>query len=169
MNREEYLKTRTKPDPIKHCAYCGKEMHRIRFNSGRLEDLSAFLRRVYCNRECMRKAFVKVGESNQLYSDAHHSAREIAYLVLGREYKCERCGSTRNVDVHHKDRNHLNNTPENLELLCRSCHMKEHRKVAKLCSICGQPTESLGYCNKHYIRYKKYGNPLMCYHKIVEE
>ena len=117
----------TKPDPVKHCAYCGMEMHRVRFASGRLEDLSAFSRRKYCCRECMRKAFVKVGHNMQGYTPSHHTARKLAYVVLNREYKCERCGSTKNVDVHHKDGDRNNNTPENIALLCRSCHMKEHK------------------------------------------
>lgn len=43
---------------------------------------------------------------------------------------CERCGlpsrNTRQLDVHHKDRNKANNDPLNLETLCRSCHIKEH-------------------------------------------
>ena len=126
MNRDEHKKSTIKPDPEKYCEYCGKRMHRVRFESGRLEDLTAFIRRKYCCRECMKKAFVKVGDKEQGYSAAHHSARKLAYLILNRECCCERCGSKKNIDVHHKDRNRNNNTPNNLELLCRSCHMKEH-------------------------------------------
>lgn len=169
MTREERYKAQTKPDPEKYCTYCGERMRRARFGSGRLEDLSAFMRRKYCGRECMRKAFVKVGnDTRQNYSASHHSARSLAYLVLGREYCCEKCGSTANIDVHHKDGNRNNNTPENIELLCRSCHLKEHNPKS-VCVICGKPAKGHGYCNKHLIRYRKYGNPLMYYHKIVEE
>ena len=64
-----------------------------------------------------------------------------------------------NVDVHHKDGNPENNSPENLRRLCRSCHLKAHRQ-AKHCSICGATVKGYGYCNRHYIRFKKYGNPL---------
>jgi hypothetical protein len=39
---------------------------------------------------------------------------------------CNRCGSTVNLCVHHKDRNRENNDPSNLERICRSCHFKEH-------------------------------------------
>lgn len=169
MRRDLYLKEHTKPDPIKHCAYCGKEMHRVRFASGRLECIDAFIRRKYCNRECMKKAFVKVGEdTNQLYRASHATAEKIAYLIQGKEMVCEKCGSTRSIDVHHIDGNRNNNTPENLMVLCRSCHMKEHKKKG-VCKICGKPAKGHGLCNKHLIRYRKYGNPLMCNHKIVEE
>lgn len=129
MRRDLYLKEHTKPDPIKHCAYCGKEMHRVRFASGRLEDLAAFSRRKYCCRECMRKDFVKVGKNEkQSYRGAHTTAYNLAYSVLGKEKVCEKCGSTRNIDVHHKDGDYHNNTPDNIMILCRSCHIKIHRK-----------------------------------------
>lgn len=45
---------------------------------------------------------------------------------------CERCGSS--IDAarrgtwagHHKDHDRSNNTPENLEVLCKRCHQVEH-------------------------------------------
>lgn len=63
-------------------------------------------------------------------------------------------------DVHHKDENPLNNSLDNLQRLCRSCHIKVHR--AKTCTIqnCNQKHKGYGYCDKHYQRLKKYGNPL---------
>ena len=162
-------RARIKPDPEKYCAYCGKQMHRVRFDSGRLEDYNAFLLRKYCDRECMKKAFVKVGsDANQLYRSAHHTASLLAYSILGKEKVCEKCGSTQSIDVHHIDGNYNNNTPENIMILCRSCHMKEHRPKS-VCKICGKPASGHGYCNKHLIRYRKYGDPRMYYHKIVEE
>ena len=47
-------------------------------------------------------------------------------------YKCQSCGVSetelgQKVDVHHKDENKSNLTPENLVCLCRSCHIKLHR------------------------------------------
>lgn len=50
-------------------------------------------------------------------------------LLDGRDlFKCERCSNRSNIQYprHHKDRNRANNTPENLEVLCHSCHNKEH-------------------------------------------
>ena len=106
----------------KYCEYCGKKLERKRYN-GRLEDFGVFNRRKYCNKDCMRKAFIKVGiNDNQSY-------------------------------------------------LCRSCHMKIHKPQNK-CKICDNYADGgLGYCNKHYLRYKKYGNPLLiklCNGKYVE-
>jgi 5-methylcytosine-specific restriction endonuclease McrA len=46
-----------------------------------------------------------------------------------RKYKtigpCEDCGSEKS-ERHHRDGNALNNSPENMEALCKKCHMKRH-------------------------------------------
>lgn len=149
----------TKPTPQKYCTYCGALLERKRYN-GRLEDLSTFNRRKYCGRECMKRAFVKKDATNQNWEDSHHSARMIAYMIEEREKVCEICGSKQNVDVHHKDGNYRNNTSKNLVLVCRSCHNKLHRQKS-VCTICGKPVKGHGYCNMHYIRWKKYGDPLV--------
>ena len=40
---------------------------------------------------------------------------------------CEICGLDKNLEIHHKDRNRNNNHLNNLQLLCKSCHSKQHR------------------------------------------
>lgn len=40
--------------------------------------------------------------------------------------KCAKCGSTKNIDIDHKDGNRDNNSPSNLRPLCRSCHRSMH-------------------------------------------
>lgn len=58
----------------------------------------------------------------------HHSWKTgIGSYTKAKRASCERCGGTRNLCVHHKDRDRSNNAPDNLETLCRSCHAKEHR------------------------------------------
>jgi len=39
--------------------------------------------------------------------------------------KCQRCGKTTNLDVHHNDGDRFNNDPENLITICKMCHKKE--------------------------------------------
>lgn len=73
---------------------------------------------------------------------------------------CARCGS-RASDRHHKDGDTGNNTPENIEILCRRCHMRvdgrldgfrslarangrKKRKAARECPICGR-SQTLPY------------------------
>jgi 5-methylcytosine-specific restriction endonuclease McrA len=50
--------------------------------------------------------------------------RRIAFDAHGKA--CQRCGSTRHINAHHKDENRAHNDPDNLEVLCRSCHNKAH-------------------------------------------
>ena len=144
---------------IRYCAYCSKPMERKRWSNGELQSWLHYNRQKYCNRECMsaaKKAEPKTGVS---YMAGHLHARQL--LPNG---CCEICGSNKNVDVHHKDGNYLNNSLENLQRLCRSCHNKVHRP-AKTCSICGKKVKGYGYCNKHYIRFKRYGDPLIKFGK----
>mgnify|MGYP001558574251 CR=1 FL=1 len=42
---------------------------------------------------------------------------------------CELCGSTRRLDIHHRDRNKRNQALSNLQVLCHRCHMQEHAKT----------------------------------------
>lgn len=46
-----------------------------------------------------------------------------------RNHKCERCNSTYRLEVHHKTYRHIfNESPNDLEVLCHSCH-KNHHKI----------------------------------------
>ena len=106
----------------KYCKYCGNKLERKRFN-GRLEDFKVFSNRQYCNRECMKKDYLKIGKHNQSYSNAHATARKINELILHKDV-CEICGSKINLDIHHIDGDWQNNSLDNLMCLCRSCHTK---------------------------------------------
>lgn len=44
----------------------------------------------------------------------------------GRPLICERCGSTATLEIHHINRNVRDNSLDNLEVICRPCHMEEH-------------------------------------------
>lgn len=113
-----------KATPEKYCAYCGKKLERIEYPS-KLETLFAFKRRKYCNRECMKRAFIKTDGTDQTFNNAHTSARKINELILKKD-KCEICGSTQHLDIHHIDHDWHNNSPGNLMCVCRSCHNRIH-------------------------------------------
>lgn len=40
--------------------------------------------------------------------------------------KCEKCGSTKNLLVHHIDHNRSHNYKANLMVLCKRCHQEHH-------------------------------------------
>ena len=110
-----------KPDPLKHCQQCGKRMNRKTIN-GRVEDMTVFRRRKYCNRRCMARAFIKI--------DPTLSA--LRKRVEGyKKGTCEVCAATQALSVHHMDENPENNRPSNLRTLCNSCHQIWHWHFGK--------------------------------------
>lgn len=149
-----------KPTPVKHCAYCGQQLERKRFN-GTLESLSIFNRRQYCDLQCAGMA--------QRKADASPSA----FRKQARKYRndhCETCGSSDMLGCHHIDEDVTNNEPSNVQTLCAACHTRLHWQTGKLiprqhyeCVICGLRPGRLhrGMCEKHYQRWKKYGDPFL--------
>ena len=143
-----------KATPEKYCLFCGRKLERKRLRNGRLETLHDFNRRKFCDQDCMAKDFSqRPVKDDPQYTVSHKRARRL--IPSG---PCSKCGSPNASDVHHKNGNWRDNSLDNLERLCRSCHIKKHRQV-KLCIICGKPQTGLGYCEKHYRRFRKYGNP----------
>lgn len=144
-----------KPTPLKFCEQCGKKLERKRLPNGDLEYLIHFNRRKFCDLKCMATAFdARPVKNDPGWATAHHHARKLVPVGA-----CEKCGSPDARDVHHRDGNYQNNDLSNLQRLCRSCHSKEHRQKSS-CSICGKPVKGLGFCDKHYQRFKKHGDPL---------
>lgn len=69
-------------------------------------------------------------------------------------YKCVRCGSTKQLVPHHKDGSGQTDNPnhdlDNLETLCRKCHMALHdpnphkpNKITRVCEHCGAEFETV--------------------------
>lgn len=143
------------PTPFRVCIECGKTLERKRLPNGDLEYMIHFNRRKFCNRVCMALNFDKRPiMARPSYATAHHHSRKM--VAPG---PCARCQAANAIDVHHKDENWRNNDPTNLERLCRSCHLKEH-KTRGVCAVCPLPVKGLGYCEKHYQRFKTHGDPL---------
>lgn len=83
--------------------------------------------------------------------------------------QCECCGATENLHLHHNNQDRMNNSPDNLQTLCASCHTKwhwGHGKTAKrlhplMCTVCGNPAYRSGLCNTHRTRQRRYGSPYL--------
>lgn len=143
-----------KPDPLKHCAFCSARLTRKRERDGDLESLLHFGRRRYCGRTCMARAFDARDSRSVDASTCRYHARKL--VPSG---PCSVCGKPDALDVHHKDGDFTNNTPSNLQRICRGCHIHQHRSKGS-CSVCGRPVKGFGYCSMHYRRFKKHGDPL---------
>ena len=148
--------------PEKSCAFCKTPFLRKTFSDGGREPLKDFLRRKYCDRKCMADAFEAKPEAPKTADGSRYHARKA--VAKG---ACEKCGKPNAGDVHHKDGNPMNNSLDNLQRTCRSCHMKAHHSKPP-CVICGKPQECKGFCNKHYHRFKKYGDPLFTKYNVPE-
>ena len=146
-------------DEIKYCCFCSDLMIRKRMSNGLLESNFHFKRRKYCGRDCMVGAFILKPRNN--FNNVRLSRQQASNLMkyLGKDKKCNKCLREKNVDIHHLDGNPFNNMLSNLQSLCRSCHVKEHRPK-RSCIICGDRHKGRGYCDKHLQRYRKYGDPL---------
>ena len=66
----------------------------------------------------------RAGHLNGRYIDGTQST---AYRQMIIKDKCNRCGATDQLVIHHMDHNHTNNVTENLEVLCSPCHTSHHK------------------------------------------
>lgn len=54
--------------------------------------------------------------------------KELKNVVRKRDnWTCQQCEKKRSITCHHIDENKLNNSKENLIILCKKCHIKYHR------------------------------------------
>lgn len=120
--------------PKRYCLYCGNELN---------PHQSTF-----CSKECQNKKLQndyitrwKNGEENGLKGEYQISNHIRRYFMDKYQCKCQICGwgeineysKTIPLELHHLDGNYLNNTEENLQLLCPNCHSltetyKSHNK-----------------------------------------
>ena len=139
------------PTPLKYCENCGKKLERRPLSSGYEEPLFFFNQRKYCSQKCASIAIGKEKVKKATTSPKISRARARKSIPFA---PCALCGKTGYTEVHHIDKNPLNNSPNNLIRLCKSCHAKQHR-LRGLCCVCGEPVKGLHLCSRHYQQYKK--------------
>lgn len=107
------------------CAMCGKA---FRKTPSRLKNSKSNLH--FCSRLCKDKAQRIEGLEAMrphTYKDGYSRYRQVAFRH--HPHECKKCEYHKIVNVlvvHHIDRDHSNNQPENLEILCPTCHEEEH-------------------------------------------
>lgn len=115
------------------CIKCGSEIPHTKYKNAK-----------YCSNRCraaylaykssVKKGKIKkpgVGSGGNQWAENNHRYKTgiVSYKRNTFNYKpkvCERCGAKENILVHHKDENRLNNTLDNLEVLCKKCHQHHH-------------------------------------------
>lgn len=72
-----------------------------------------------------RRKYERISYLCYLKSESWYKFREKIYKERGQ--KCERCGSTENLQIHHLNYDNLyNEKPEDVMILCSKCHKKEY-------------------------------------------
>lgn len=70
----------------------------------------------------------KKGNYNQAGKNNNNYKNGISTYHQYKKSRCESCGSTKNLMVHHIDGNRKNNEKSNLKTLCWSCHERVTRR-----------------------------------------
>jgi len=96
----------------------------------------------YCSPDCNKKhtkrkkqrrsAYgVEFKEAQRLLSRCYDVCKLCAELYYGPKdtWKCEKCGSTDRIQVHHRNLMPLDNRPDNLALWCTECHEAWHAQA----------------------------------------
>ena len=78
---------------------------------------------------------VLAGAKNHNFKDGLSNYRVNFYRDNPQQRFCEICGGDQHLVIHHLDRNRKNNNPENLVMVCRSCHAKVHGLASNLGEI----------------------------------
>jgi 5-methylcytosine-specific restriction endonuclease McrA len=103
------------------CAYCGKTFEHF-----------VAKKRKYCSYNCasahkwelVNPKVLRVNNDRRVY---HKNAVRIARMIFT-IWECFICHSKTDVTVHHIDKDTKNNHPNNLQLLCKSCHSRHHAR-----------------------------------------
>lgn len=83
-------------------------------------------KRQKCYKENNKKGYQQSGANNNNWKGGIGVYPSLAFETYKMKKVCNRCGSTENILVHHRDRDRYNNEKSNLEVLCKSCHQIEH-------------------------------------------
>lgn len=129
---------RQKIEPMeKNCVACGGRMIQPRWKNGKLD--STFKSRKFCSAKCY-------GNFNTLENCSENAGRRRAQRLYPM-IACQDCGQKSKIQRHHVDGNPLNNSLENIRILCQSCHTSEHKRIGTwgrgnvppaICKICGK-------------------------------
>jgi hypothetical protein len=120
---------RPKPEPNVTCAWCDVKFY---LNNSKKKNSKSGL--YFCCRE-HKDAAQRIGGITEIMPPHYGTGapdriyRRKVFSTNKREKICERCGYDKHeaaIIVHHKDRNRMNDSDDNLEVLCCNCHAIEH-------------------------------------------
>ena len=84
----------------------------------------------------VQKAFRRLGLTSRgrgrqgpLHSEYKDGKSSRLYRGVVEKVECASCHGRANLSIHHLDNDHYNNDPENLQVVCVSCHLSAHKKA----------------------------------------
>lgn len=93
-----------------------------------------------CGKQTSYKAYkrcpscARKGDHNPKWNKFTSESRDAGRKRAGHRFPlglCERCGQPA-IDRHHKNNDRLDNSPENIAILCRRCHMQIDGRLAQM-------------------------------------
>lgn len=110
--------------PTGRCAkFCGNKCRGV--SRDRVELGKWFLRR--CSPQ-----WIGSGGRQKRGAEHYSYTTGIKNFAKNKKDKCERCGSTKYLCVHHRDEDRTNNKSSNAETLCKRCHQIHHGCILRL-------------------------------------
>lgn len=67
-------------------------------------------------------------EKNPRWKDGRKAYKKMAFERYKMKKQCSVCKTKDKLVIHHKDENRYNNSKENLQVMCVSCHLSYHHK-----------------------------------------
>lgn len=110
------------------CVQCGSPIA--------TEPIRGYIRKT-CSQACRNAYFGQQvrGPNNPNWKEIkalhRQSTRALRRKVLARDKTCRDCSTDSGLQVHHIDRNRLNNAPENVVALCGPCHASRHEALGE--------------------------------------
>ena len=83
----------------------------------------------YCSNNCRWEALRGKPRKRGRESSSYRGGTNIYPRLAGldKNSSCTWCGWQRNLMVHHRDHDRHNGEPDNLVIICRSCHQRHHK------------------------------------------
>ena len=100
------------------------EAARLKIDHGRFEPPKYWLGKKQPPEMVERRISKIRGRNHYLWKGGKHVRR---YRAIVEKTQCDVCGSTDNLGIHHKNLDHYDNHPDNLQVLCVHCHMALHK------------------------------------------
>jgi len=112
------------------------KLRKKKFNKCKICGTQISHKNTFCSQECINKSrepkFILNFKNKLLSGDTIYKSSLRAYMILSRDYKCNRCGISNwqghhiPLECHHIDGVFSHNNDDNLELLCPNCHSITH-------------------------------------------